>query len=171
MEDFPIEITNGVRIDRKDIDAHHEEADLIIAQQAIISSKEGDVVSVVSDDTVVFVLLLHFYVLYNCSSNMYMSSFKCPKSSTPSSIDSSKDPVTSHEERTVIDIKKTATKHVGLSQHILQIHALSGADTVAPNFGIGKKTALNTLVNFNKKMTQRNHQQRIQKLGILIPKY
>ena len=171
VEDFPIEITNGVRIDRKDIDAHHEEADLIIAQQAIISSKEGDVVSVVSDDTGVFVLLLHFYVLYNCSSNMYMSSFKRPKSSTPSSIDSSKDPVTSHEERTVIDIKKTATKHVGLSQHILQIHALSGADTVAPNFGIGKKTALNTLVNFNKKMTQRNHQQRIQKLGILIPKY
>ena len=101
VEDFPIEITNGVRIDRKDIDAHHEEADLIIAQQAIISSKEGDVVSVVSDDTDVFVLLLHFYVLYNCSSNMYMSSFKRPKSSTPSSIDSSKDPVTSNEERTL----------------------------------------------------------------------
>ena len=106
VEDFPIEITNGLRIDRKDIDALHEEADLIIAQQAILESKEGNVVSVVSDDTDVFVLLLHFYVLYNCSSNMYMSSSKRPKIPTSSSIDSSKDPITSHEERTLIDIKK-----------------------------------------------------------------
>ena len=38
VEDYPIEITNGVRFDRKYIRAEHEEADLIIAQQAIMSS-------------------------------------------------------------------------------------------------------------------------------------
>ena len=80
-----------------------------------------------------------------------MSSTKHPKTPTSSSIDCTKDPVTTHEERTVIDMKKTTTKHTGLSQYSLQIHALSRADTVALIFVIGKKKALNTLLNFNKK--------------------
>ena len=58
VEDYPIEITNGVKINRRDINMAHEEADLIIAQQVIMLSKEDHTVSVISDDTDVFVLLL-----------------------------------------------------------------------------------------------------------------
>ena len=107
-------------------------------------------VSVISDDSDVFVLLLHFYVKHNCPFHMYMSSLKGQKIMDLHLIHSTDFTVTSHEECTVIDIKKTTAKHADLSQHILQIHALSGADMIAPNFGIGKKKALNTLMNFIK---------------------
>lgn len=133
VENHPIEITNGIRIDRADIKACHEEADLLIAQQAILASENNQTVSVISDDTDVFVLLLHFYVAHKCTANMYMSS---PKNQA---------------ERTVIDIKKTAKRHESLSQYILQVHALTGADTIAAHFRIGKKRALNTLTSFNEK--------------------
>ena len=66
VENYPIEITNGVRINRHDIPAKHEEAGLIIVQQAIMETKSNKTVSVISDDTDVFVLLLHFYVINNC---------------------------------------------------------------------------------------------------------
>ena len=121
--------------------------------------------------------------LHNCSFNVYMSSPKGQKIMNLPLIHSTDSSVTSHEERTVIDIKKTAAKHTDLSQHIIQIHALSGADTIMPNFVIGKKKALNTLMNFIKnyvskrnssKQTNKNKNQRQQKttqvLGILIPK-
>ena len=32
VKNFPIEITNGIRMDQKDIDALHEEADMIIVK-------------------------------------------------------------------------------------------------------------------------------------------
>ena len=51
VKDYPIEITSGVRIDRRDIKAEHEEADLIITQQAILSSVQNKKVVVVSKDT------------------------------------------------------------------------------------------------------------------------
>ena len=38
---------------------------------------------------------------------------------------------------------------------------MSGADTVAPNFGIGKKTALNTLLNFTKKSDPKKNSTKI----------
>ena len=80
-----------------------------------------------------FVLPLHFYVAHKCTANMYMSSPKNQK------------------ECTVIDVKKTAKRHESLSQYILQVHALTGADTIAAHFRIGKKRALNTLTSFNEK--------------------
>ena len=76
MKDYLIEITNGVKINRHDVPAKYEEADLIIAQQAIMASNSNKTVSVISDDTDVFVLLLHFYVSNNCTEHMYMSSPK-----------------------------------------------------------------------------------------------
>ena len=36
VEDYPMEITNGVMINRRDIISRHEGADLIIAQHAIL---------------------------------------------------------------------------------------------------------------------------------------
>ena len=81
---------------------------------------------------------------------MYMSSPKSQNIKVLPSIYSTESSVTSHEECTVVDIKKSAAKHADLSQHMLQIHALSGADTIAPNFCISKKKARNTLTNFQK---------------------
>ena len=79
VEDHPIEIINGVRINRVDANACHEEADLIIAQQAILASENNKTV-----DTDVFVLLLRFYVAHKCTANMYMSS---PKNCSAKDID------------------------------------------------------------------------------------
>ena len=47
--------------------------------------------------------------------------------------------------RTVVDIGKTVQKHSEIVEGILHVHALSGCDTVASYFGIGKATVLKTL--------------------------
>ena len=62
VENYPIEINKGVKIDRRDIPSEHEEADPIIAQMAILACIKGDVVLIVSEDTDVFAITLHFYV-------------------------------------------------------------------------------------------------------------
>ena len=66
VENYPIKITNGVKIDRKDIPSEHEEADPIIAQMAILACLKGEVVLIVSEDTDVFAMVLHFYVTEEC---------------------------------------------------------------------------------------------------------
>ena len=141
VKDYPIEITSGVRIDRRDIKAEHEEADLIITQQAILSSVQNKKVVVVSEDTDVFAMLLHFYKINECSESMYMAS---PKNRSSKNQELS-------GERHVIDIKDTAEKHAELSKFILQVHALTGADTVPALYRIGKKKALNALSCFQVK--------------------
>ena len=49
------------------------------------------------------------------------------------------------KRRTVVDIGKTVLKHSEIVERILPVHALSGCDTVASYFGIGKTTVLKTL--------------------------
>ena len=49
------------------------------------------------------------------------------------------------KERTVTDIGKTVEKHAGIVTDILASHALTGCDTVACYYGIGKGTALKVL--------------------------
>ena len=131
---------------RVDVKSCLEEADLIIGQQAILASENNKTVSVISDDTDVFVLLLHFYVAHKCTANMYMSS---PKNRSAKDMDLSSPQLTNQEERPVIDMKMTAKRHESLLQNNLQLHALTGADTIAAHFRIGKKRALNTLTSFN----------------------
>ena len=41
VENYPIEINKGVKIDRRDIPSEHEEADPIIAQRAILACIQG----------------------------------------------------------------------------------------------------------------------------------
>ena len=137
VENYPIEITNGVKIDRKDIPSEHEEADPIIAQMAILACLKGEVVLIVSEDTDVFAMVLHFYVTEECKQLMYM---KSPKGRTAD--------LSNLEDRTVIDIKETAAKHYELAIYILQIHALTGIDCIPALFRIRKKRALNTLTCF-----------------------
>ena len=73
----------------------------------------------------VFALLLQFYAINNCTSALYVSS---PKA-----------------DWTLIDAKATTKKHPHVAQHILAVHALTGADTVPGTFGIRKKRALKAL--------------------------
>ena len=73
--DVPTEIHKEVVIAREDIATSHEEADTIIAQQAIFCEKEyhGATV-VVADDTDVFILLLFHYLNERLTCLMFMIS-------------------------------------------------------------------------------------------------
>ena len=49
------------------------------------------------------------------------------------------------KERAILDIKVTQTKHRGILKNLLPAHALSGCDTTACYFGIGKCTVIKVL--------------------------
>ena len=68
-------------------------------------------IRVICDDTDVFVLLLHFFVLEKLTCRFVMVG-------------------TSHG-RSVVDIRATAHKHAGFISQVLPAHVLSGCDTVA----------------------------------------
>jgi hypothetical protein len=70
----------------------------------------------------VFVLLLHFYLEDDLRMSVTMES-----------------PI---KDRAMVDIGKTVDKHREIIPEILPAHALSGCDTVACCFGIGKGTIL-----------------------------
>ena len=60
----PFEIYNGTTTQRNDLRTTHEEADIIIVQQMVhLCSQDIQCVHIISDDTDVFVLLVHFYML------------------------------------------------------------------------------------------------------------
>ena len=80
-------------------------------------------ITVVADDTDVFVLLLHYHHMANLKNVLMESPIK---------------------GRTVVDIGKTVHNHSEIVEGILPAHALSGCDTVASFFGIGKATVLKT---------------------------
>lgn len=79
----------------------------------------------VSDDTDVFVLLLHHYQMAGVEVPLTMES--------PS------------KERAILDIKVTQAKHRDIVKNLLPAHALSGCDTTACYFGIGKSTVIKIL--------------------------
>ena len=95
----------------------------MIAQQAIkAASQPNTCVVIMSDDTVVLVLILYFYDHQSLTSNVFMKS-----------------PV---KGRKVIDIKSTYAKFKAIIPDLSKVHALTGCDTVASYFGIGKATAM-----------------------------
>ena len=64
----PIDILKSVTIKRVDLKTTHEEADHILAHQIVATAQENQKgVSVVSDDTDVFVSLIHYYQAQNLS--------------------------------------------------------------------------------------------------------
>ncbi len=119
----PIQIFKGRKMPRLDLASTHEEADMIITQQAISVAKEdpGSRVSVVCDDTDVFALLLHFYSLEKLESSLTMQS-----------------PV---HGRSCIDMKETADTNSDIIPQILALHALTGCDSVAARWN-WKNTAI-----------------------------
>jgi hypothetical protein len=113
----PIQINQGgIVISRPDLATSHEETDNIIVQQ--VKENTESKITVVADDTDVFVLLVHYYHRVNLKNVVLMES-----------------PI---KGRTVIDIGKIVQKHSEIVEGILPVHALSGCDTVASYFGIGK---------------------------------
>ena len=126
----PVEITDGLRIDRHDLRPTHEEADILIAQHVVSLSLLGKPVHVVCDGTDVFVLLVHYY------------NSRCKCSNNAPRIMSS--PV---KERAVIYIRATVESHSDVAGYLLAIHGVSGADAVASLHDIGKAT----VVKFAKK--------------------
>ncbi len=126
-DQIPDEVHNGVHIRRHDLAVNHEEADVIIINQAIPLSKEGSSIHVVCDDADVFALLVHFYDAEKLTGDIFM--------------------IPTNRSRAAVSIGATVQKHKNIAAHILSIHALTGCDTVSTIFGIGKVKALNT---FNK---------------------
>ena len=116
----PIQITCGQITHRDDIATTHEETDTIIIRQVALLT-EGTAI-VVADDTDVFLLLLHFCNTKDIRCHVLMAS-----------------PISG---RTVIDIAATVDKHKCIIPNLLAAHALTGCDTVACTFGIGKATGI-----------------------------
>lgn len=103
----------------------HEEAGNILAQQVITCAKQQPgAVSVIADDTDVFVLLLHHCQNEGLASTMFM---------------------TAVQQRSTIDIKATVEKHHAIVPGLLAAYALSGCKTVPTYFGISKSTVLKIL--------------------------
>ena len=59
---IPTEVCNGLQIPRPDLKTMHEEADVIIPHQVLYPASLGCCsIKVISDDTDVFVLLVHYF--------------------------------------------------------------------------------------------------------------
>lgn len=119
----PISIHLGTVIQRNDIQVLHDEADCSIIHH-IIESKIPRV-KVLADDTDIFVLLCHFVYHGDIDCQVVMGS---PK-----------------QGRKLIDINATVQEHSSIMPDLLAAHGVSGCDTVAPCFGIGKTKVLKIL--------------------------
>ena len=74
-DDVPTRIHKGVGIAKEDIVTSHEEADTIIAQQAIMWAKEhSGATVVVADDTDVFILFLFHFLNERLTCSMFIIS-------------------------------------------------------------------------------------------------
>ena len=105
---------------------NQEETDTILIHQ-VAAMGPGKAV-VVSDDTDVFVFLLHFISTGDIKANVLMQ---------PTLADSDK----------VNDITATYHKHISIMPNTLAAHALSGCDKVGSYFGIGTPTVIKALKN------------------------
>ena len=104
----------------------HEEADVIIPNQVVCLANLGCCrIKVISDDTDVFVLLVHYYTDKKLTGTLIME----PKS----------------QERLSVNIGSTVAKHRSIAPHLLSAHALTGCDTVASYFGIDKTKIVKAL--------------------------
>ena len=123
VEDDPVEITRERVIPRPDIFTSHEETDNIIIQQTFMAVDQGaEWLSVMADDTDGYILPLHYYNQKELNIPMFVES--------------------SVHGRQTTDIRTTAKKHANILPNLLAAHGLSGCDTVAPCYGIGKMKIL-----------------------------
>ena len=105
--------------------SHHEEADIIIAQHAIsLLRLWTNNIKGLSDDTEVFVILVHFYRKPKLECIMWMGSL---------------------DKARLSDIAATVHNLGDKTNSLLAVHCLTGCDTTSQLFGIGKSTALKVL--------------------------
>ena len=117
-------------IPRPDIFISHEETDNIIIQQTFMANEQGaECLSAMADDND-YILLLHYYNQKERNIPMFMES--------------------SVHIRQTTDLRATAKEHANILPNLLAAHGLSGNDTVAPCYGIGK-------MKINKTLKQGNH--------------
>ena len=122
----PVQICDGQLAERNEFRTTHEEADVVIIQQAVHLATTGiNSIRVVADDTDVFVLLLYYYTTQQLTCSLVMTG--------------------SSYGRTSDDIKATTEKHSDIIPYLLAAHVLSGCDTVAYLWGIGKVTVVKVL--------------------------
>ena len=122
----PFEVSVGKVRRRHDLRTTHEEADVVMVQQMVhIASAGATSIRVISDDTDVFVLLLHFFQSAHLTCDLIMVG-------------------TSHT-RSSVDIKATVQKHDELISSVLAAHVLTGCDTVSYLWGIGEGTVVKNL--------------------------
>ena len=124
----PFECINGDIHQRSDMVNTQEEADTILVCQ-VHSEQDARTFVVVADDTDIFLLLLHFVYSRDITCKVYMLS--------PS------------RGRHAVDINSTVQQHQTIISDVLAAHALTGCDTVASYFGIGKGKTLNALQRFS----------------------
>ena len=96
----------------------------MIIQKAFSATQSNEGISIIADNTYVFVLLLHFYFEWKCKVPMFM---------------------VSTDENEVIDVRLTVSEHEDIIPSLLGAHAMTGCDTVARCNTIGKKTAFNIM--------------------------
>ena len=132
---IPIQISAAAEVERIDLRTTHEEADVIIVQQVVhLACSRITSIRVIADDTDVFVLLLHFYMANQLTIDLVM--------------------VGTSPGKKVVDIKATAEKHGHTIDDILPVHVLSGCDTVAALWGVGKGTVLKVVKDGRKRLAR-----------------
>ena len=100
----PIGVQNEERSTGYDLETHKEEADSIIVQHVLKCVGDAQSISVNSDDTDVFVLLLHHYQMAGLE--------------VPLTIESPS------KESAILDIKLTQAKHKEIVTNLLPAHAI-----------------------------------------------
>ena len=119
LNDTPIQIHNGVVTELILLQTSHEEADVIMIIQllwVVTTSSTTKSVKVICDDTDVFALLIHYVHTENIE-NTIINIMQATKNGHP-----------------IIDIHEVIEKMIAEKLDtalILQVHALSGCDTVA----------------------------------------
>ncbi|KAF3842712.1 hypothetical protein F7725_001561 [Dissostichus mawsoni] len=109
---------DGRKKEPNELENQQEEADTIIVQQVLACAREAHQISVVSDDTDVFVLLLHHYH----QAGLDVTHHGIPQQGKSNS---------GHQGDTV--------------QNLLPAHAISGCDTVSSYYGLGKGSVIKVL--------------------------
>ena len=134
LDDTPLHIQEGVVTELATLKTSHEEADVIMINQllwAVTTNSTKKSVKVICDDTDVFALLVHYVHTEKIENHILMQSTK-----------------SGHQ---IIDIHEAIETMVSKQVDpglILQVHALSGCDTVAAYHRVGKSTALKVAKKF-----------------------
>ena len=119
-DSVPTQVSRGCKLPRLDLASTHEDADIIITQQAIHLAKEdeGSLIRVVCDDTDAGLLLFK----RKNKSSLTMES-----------------PI---QVRSCIDIKETARQNTSIITNLASPSGLTGCDSVAATYGVGKTKAI-----------------------------